>query len=202
MNKTAFVVSVVLTTFVLMIFAGVVYALRAPQGSTELESVPESSLEAEPTLDPSLEQALLEREQIYQQRIAEANIRLEQAQTQLAAQSLLVNQQITSQTVVSEITPEQAMDVAADFLGQDSVYWVEIVSLRGEEMYLVTFPSGDMVYVNMAGLVVGSAPAQGFSSSGGGGGSRTFSSRGDEGGQEDHEHESEGDSHESEEHDD
>ena len=202
MNKTAFIVSVVLTTFVLMIFAGVVYALRAPQVSTELESVPESSIEAEPTLDPSLEQAVLEREKIYQQRIAEANTRLEQAQKQLAAQSSLVNQQTTSQSAMTEITSEQAMQVAVEFLGQESAYWVEIVFVRGEKMYLVTFTTGDMVYVNMAGQVVGSAPAQNFGSSNGGSHPKTISTKADNRNYEDHEQEHEDDDHESDEHED
>jgi hypothetical protein len=195
MNKTAFVVSVVLTTFVLMIFAGVVYALRAPQVSTEVESVPENSIEAEPTLDPSLEQALLEREKIYQQRIAEANTRLEQAQKQLAAQSMLGNQQPNSQTAMAEVTSEQAVQAAVEFLGQDNVYWVEIVSVSGEDMYMVTFTTGDMVYVNMAGQVVGSSPAQLSGSSIGGAGKKTISTKGDDQNQEEHEHESEDDDH-------
>jgi hypothetical protein len=195
MNKTAFVASVVLTTFVLMIFAGVVYALRAPQVSTDVESVPESSIEAEPTLDPSLEQALLDREKIYQQRIAEANTRLAQAQKQLAAQASLENQQTTSQSAVTEITSEQAMQAAVEFLGQDNVYWVEIVSVSGEDMYMVTFTTGDMIYVNMVGQVVGSSPAQIPGSSIGGAGKKTISTKGDDQNQEEHEHESEDDDH-------
>jgi hypothetical protein len=173
MNKTAFVISVVLTTFVLMAVGGIVYAMRTsngvPEVAPEIESEQTISAEATPTIDPSLEQALVEREAIYQQRIAEANARLEQAQQQLA-QSALVGQQSISQVALTQITPEQAMQIAADFLGQNSVYWVEITTVEGEDLYLVTFTSGDMVYVNMAGQVVGSAPAQSFGSSGGGGG--------------------------------
>jgi len=201
MNRSAFVISVVLTTFVLMAIAGIVYTVRAQKPATETEAIPENNLEAEPALDPPLEQVLLERETIYQQRIAEANARLKQAQQQLAAQSILVNQQANSQGPVTEISSDQAMQVAADFLGQDSVYWVELVSVRGEEMYLVTFVSGDIVYVNLAGQVVGSAPAQGFGSSNGGGGNKTISIKEDDHSQE--EHESGDDDHESEdEHDD
>jgi len=196
MNRSAFVISVVLTTFVLMAIAGIVYTVRAQKPATETEAIPENNLEAEPALDPPLEQVLLERETIYQQRIAEANARLKQAQQQLAAQSILVNQQANSQGPVTEISSDQAMQVAADFLGQDSVYWVELVSVRGEEMYLVTFVSGDIVYVNLAGQVVGSAPAQGFGSSNGGGGKKTVSIKMDDNGQS--EHESEDGEHETE----
>ena len=204
MNKTAFIISVVLTTFILMAVAGVVYTLRAPEPATaaETETIPENNLDAEPTLDPSLEQVLLERESVYQQRIAEANARLQQAQQQLAAQSIVANQQMNSQNAVTEISSDQAMQVAADFLGTDSVYWVEFVSMRGEKLYMVTFNSGDIVYVNMAGQVVGSAPARGFgSSNGGGGGKKTVSIKVDDHDQT--EHDSGEDEHETEdEHDD
>ncbi len=40
MNKSAFVISILLTTFVLMVFGGVVYALRAPEAAVEAEPVP------------------------------------------------------------------------------------------------------------------------------------------------------------------
>jgi hypothetical protein len=56
-------------------------------------------------------------------------------------------------------------------------------------MYLVTFASGDLVYVNMSGQVVGSAPAQGFgggSHGGAGGGKKTVSLREDDHSQEGH----------------
>jgi hypothetical protein len=198
MNKTAFVISVVLTTFVLMAFGGVVYALRAPEGSTATESVEEVVVEAAPTSDPSLEQTLLEREQIYQQRIAEANARLEQAQAQLAGQSSLVGQTANSQAALTVITPEQAAQIAADAFGQ-GVAWVEIVTVEGEELYLVTLTSGEFVYVNMTGQVVGSAPAQYSGTSGGGGGRQLVSndsSAGEDGEHED-DHEEE-DEHEDE----
>jgi uncharacterized membrane protein len=194
MNRTAFVISVVLTTFVLMAVAGVVYTLRTPQAATETEIAPadnsdtgtDNTIDAAPTLDPSLEQALLDREKIYQQRIAEANARLQQAQEQLAAKSLLVSPQADSQNTAAQITPEQAMKVASDYLGQDSAFWVEIVSLKGVDTYMVSFSTGDLVYVSMAGQVVGSAPAQNFGGSLGGAGKKTVSTKGDDQVHEDH----------------
>lgn len=197
MNKTAFVISVILTTFVLMAFGGVVYALRAPEAAPVTESGEEISAEAAPTDEPSLEQTLLEREAIYQQRIAEANARLEQAQQQIAVQTALTDPQANSQAAVTQITPEQAAQIAADFLGQNSVYWVEIVAVRGEDLYMVTFTSGEAVYVNMVGQVVGSAPAQFSGGSGGGGGLKMASSGG--GGESDHGDDHEGE-HEEEDH--
>jgi hypothetical protein len=189
MNKTAFVLSVVLTTFVLMAFGGVVYALRAPEVATATESVEEVVVEAAPTADPSLEQTLLEREQIYQQRIAEANARLAQAQSQLAGQSSLVGQTANSQAALTSITPEQAAQIAADAFGQ-GVAWVEIVTVKGEDLYLVTLTSGDLVYVSMTGQVVGSAPAQ-YSGTSSGGGRQLVSNETSSGGEGEHEGEHE-----------
>ena len=176
MNKTAFVISIVLTTIVLMAVGGVVYALRAPEEAMAAEPVMENSAETAPTADPSLEQTLLEREAIYQQRIAEANARLEQAQQQLAAQAASANPLVDSLTASAIITDEQAAQVVADYFGYDNVAWVEIVTIQGEDLYLVTLTSGELIYVNMAGQIVGSVPSQWSSGSGGGGGGKFLAS--------------------------
>jgi uncharacterized membrane protein len=174
MNKTAFVISIVLTTFILMAMGGVVYALRAPDaaaaGSAEAVTTEAAGAVIAPTSDPTLEQTLLEREAIYQQRINEANARLEQAQQQLAAQAASTSPQANGLAASTTITPEQAAQIVADTLGINNVAWVETVAVRGEDMYLVTLTSGDLYYVNMAGQIVGSAPAHFSGTSGGGGG--------------------------------
>lgn len=171
MNKSAFVISILLTTVVLMVFGGVVYAFRAPEVAVEAEPVQENAVEAVTTDDPALEQTLLEREAVYQQRIAEANARLEQAQQQLAAQAAPASLQANSLTTATSITPEQAAQIVADTLGYNNVAWVEIVTIKGEDLYQVTLTSGELIYVDMAGQVVGSAPSQfSYGSSGGGGG--------------------------------
>ncbi len=168
MNKTAFFVSVALTTLVLMIMGGVVYAMRSPQSPVATE---DTAVETSPTTEvaPAAgETVLLEREAIYQQRIAEANARLEQLQQQLAAQAQTAN---AADAQAPAISPEQAAQIAADYLGRsiESVYSVESVAVSGENLYQVTFYSGDMVYVSLSGQVVGSAPAQVSGVSGGGG---------------------------------
>ena len=205
MNKSAFVISVVLTTFVLMSVGGVVYALRAPDAAPVPGSAEESAVEAAPAPEQSLEQILLERETIYLQRIAEANARLEQAQQQLAAQSSPAAQQAGGQTLTTQITADQAAQIAADYFGQTSVAWVEIVTVKGEQLYLVTFPSGELVYVSMTGQVVGSAPAQFSPSSNGGGGHSLGSAEGTgsgEGDQDDDHDEDHEDDHDDEHEDD
>lgn len=200
MNKTAFVISIVLTTFVLMAFGGIVYALRAPEAATATESVAEPvTAESAVTPETPLEQVLLEREAIYQQRIAEANARLEQAQAQLAAQSGLAAQPAAGQALAAPITPEQAAQIVAEVFRQN-VAWVEIVSLQGVDTYLVTLTSGELVYVDMNGQIVGSAPAQFTSGSSSGGQTLTsLRNSGGSGGEHEGEHE---DDHEEEHEDD
>ena len=164
MNKTAFIISVVLTTFVLMAVGGIVYALRATEKAQAAVSSPANSVTdlSAGSVDPALEQALSEREAAYQQMIAEANARLEQAQQQQQAlQSQLAALQTNSQAAAAQTTfaPEQVATIASNFLGNTSVYSVETVTVRGESIYKVTFSSGDIVYIDMNGQVVGSEAA-------------------------------------------
>lgn len=169
MNKTAFFVSIVLTTLVLMILGGVVYAMYPSQETIAAEnSVVETGPAATETEPVAVESVFLEREAIYQQRIAEANARLEQLQQQLAAQAPIAKE---ADAQAATITPEQAAQIASDYLGRtfESVYSVESVVMNEEKLYQVTFYSGDMVYVSMSGQIVGSVPAQISAGSGGGG---------------------------------
>jgi hypothetical protein len=58
----------------------------------------------------------------------------------------------TAQPLV--VTPEQATTIAVEFLGDSNVYSVESVDYEGAPAYLVTFSSGDLVYVSPMGEVV------------------------------------------------
>jgi uncharacterized membrane protein YkoI len=158
MNKKAFVISIVLSIIVLMVVGGIAYSVRFANRVQAATASP-----AIQALDPALEQSLNEREAAYQRMIAEANTRLEQAQQQqLALQDQLAALQ--SEATVAEtqavLSPEQAATIAVDFLGQTSVYSVEMTSIRGTSLYKVTFSSGDIVYISMDGQVAGSAAAQ------------------------------------------
>jgi len=105
----------------------------------------------------------MEREAAYQQTIAEANVRLDQLQQQLAGQT--ATPVAASQT--GPITPEQAATIAADSLGQTSVYSVTLIMLGGGSVYEVMMPSGDIVYVSLDRQVVGSVPAPVYCRGGG-----------------------------------
>ena len=50
-------------------------------------------------------------------------------------------------------TPEEAAALAAQVLGHDDLFSVEVTDLNGETVYLVTFSSGDLVYVSLDGQV-------------------------------------------------
>ena len=158
MNKKAFFVSIALSVIVLMVVGGIAYSVRFANRVQAATAKP-----AIQSLDPVLEQSLNEREAAYQKMIAEANARLEQAQQQqLALQDQLAALQSQAAVAAPQavLSPEQAATIAADFLGQTSVYSVEMTAIRGVSLYKVTFSSGDIVYISMDGQVAGSAAAQ------------------------------------------
>lgn len=100
------------------------------------------------------------------------------------------------------VTPEQATTVAVDFLGDSNVYSVEVVDYEGAATYLVTFSSGDLVYVSSTGMVVANTkiqPVVVVASNGGNGGNNgggQGNNNGGSSGGEDHEdHDDDHDDH-------
>ena len=193
MNRTAFILSVALTAFVLLLTGGVVTAVRARQTKQVATPVPTIETVAEPTIDPAIEQAFNEREQAYQDLIAQANTRLDQLQQANQSLQAELNAMQTPPTpeapavVASGVSPKKAAEIAARYLNRTDLYSVESAPYNGVTAYLVTFSSGDLVYVSLDGQVLFVKAAKGQIASGGGGG----------GG-----HEHEDDEHEHEEHDD
>ncbi len=63
--------------------------------------------------------------------------------------------------VPAGITAQQAAQVAASFLGRNDLYTVENSSFNGSSAFMVTFSSGDVVYVSPQGQVlsVSAAPS-------------------------------------------
>jgi SOS-response transcriptional repressor LexA len=167
MNKTAFVISITLTTFILMAVGGIAYAVRAAgQAPVTASSATAAPLAAsDPAGQQALQQALNEREAAYQQMIAEANTRLEQAQQQqqaLEAQLAALQAQPSNpvvETQATSVTPQDAAAIASNYWGSTSVYSVEVVSVKGANMYQVTFSSGDLVFVDMNGQIAGAITA-------------------------------------------
>jgi hypothetical protein len=174
MNKTAFVISAVLTAFILAIAGGTVYTARAVQNanaaqaaSTPAVQAEQANTEAQPTegLDPQTAQEIQQREATYQNLIAQANERLLQAQQkQQELQAQLAALQTTTENPSQapapvQVAPEQAALIAAQYLNQTSIYSVETTQLSGETVYKVTMSSGDIAYVSLDGQFIGMQPA-------------------------------------------
>lgn len=77
------------------------------------------------------------------------------------------------------ISPEAAADIAGKVLGRTDMYSVEITQFEGVDAYLVTFSSGDLVYLSLDGQVLSisklavtviSQPSGGGGGNGGGNG--------------------------------
>jgi len=180
MNRTAFILSVALTAFVLLLTGGVVTAVRARQAKAAVTPVPTVETIADPTIDPTLDpaiqQAFNEREQAYQDLIAQANARLDQLQKSNQSLQAELNAMQTPPTpeaptaVPSGVSPKKASQIAASYLNQTDLYSVEIAAYNGASAYLVTFTSGDLVYVSLDGQVLFVKAAKGQIASGGGGG--------------------------------
>lgn len=85
----------------------------------------------------------------------------------------------TNSIVGSTMTIEQAANLASSVIGRTDLYTAEITQLDGVDVYLVTFSSGDIVYVSQNGQILSIsklpvtvilAPAAGGGGGGGGNG--------------------------------
>ncbi len=57
-------------------------------------------------------------------------------------------------TQVENLTPEAAADFAAKVLGRTDLFSVEVTQFEGVDVYLVTFSSGDLVYLSLDGRIL------------------------------------------------
>jgi hypothetical protein len=85
---------------------------------------------------------------------------------------------LTPTSQAAPVTPEQAAQLAAQVIGRTDLYSVETSKLDGVDAYLVTFSSGDLVYVGLTGQILSITKLPVFTVSSGGGGGR----RGGDGG--------------------
>ncbi|HMZ08730.1 MAG TPA: hypothetical protein PK078_14030 [Anaerolineales bacterium] len=107
-------------------------------------------------------------------------------------------------TPVLVISAEQATTIAVDFLGNPDVYSVEVVTYEGAQAFLVTFSSGDLVYVSSTGIVLANSKLQPVVVTTNSGGNQSNVEDGNTGGgnsqtsgeDEDHESEEHGEDHE------
>jgi len=133
-----------------------------------------------------------------------------QPQTQTQVQTKAISNTIpVVEPEVVNLTPEEAAGLAAQVIGRDDLYSVEVTDLNGETGFLVTFTSGDLVYGSLDGQIrsIGKVEVEtvvvssGGGGGGGGGGNRNDkqSASSNQSHEDDHE---EHEDHEHEEHDD
>lgn len=117
-----------------------------------------------------------------------------QALTQSAAKSISVRwlEPIATEPLLPQVvSPEQATTAAIEFLGASDVYSVEVVEYEGLPAYLVTFSSGDLVYVSAEGKILANTKLEPVivmagGQGNGGGGSGQGNNGGNSGGGDDH----------------
>ena len=63
------------------------------------------------------------------------------------------------QTVQDQLSPEQAVQIAAQYWGRNDLYSVESTQINGTSAYKVTFSSGDVVHISTDGQVLGAFAA-------------------------------------------
>ena len=110
--------------------------------------------------------------------ISASNSAAQQTVSQVSApvQVAAVDPTQAQPTAVSNVSPQDAASIAAKSINRTDVYSVAMADAKGTQAYMVTFTSGDVVYVGLQGQVLATlpppTPAAVFSSvsSGGGGG--------------------------------
>jgi len=89
-------------------------------------------------------------------------------------------------TIPTQLTPQQAAQFAALTIGRTDLYSVESTTWNGLQAYLVTFSSGDLVYVSPEGQILEITKVQPtvvtISNNGGGGGGQEHENNEHEGG--------------------
>jgi uncharacterized membrane protein len=196
--KTLIWISLAMTVFVITAIAGVIFTVH---NTTQADAAGLNTNIATSTVPPDqtastqeaqLVQVMNQRDQTYQDTISQANARLEQAQKEIQSlqeqlQALQANNTapVAAQAAAPMITPQEAAQVAAKYLGRSDLYSVENTTVNGNQVYKVTFSSGDVVMVDTTGQIVAvqqapslSAANNGGSSSSGGGGHEHDSNEG------------------------
>lgn len=180
--KTLIWISLALTVFVITAIAGVIFtvhnttqadAASLTSNVTTATATPDTSAA---TQEAQLAQLMKQRDQAYQDTINQANTRLDQAQQEIQSlQNQLQAMQSNNTAQAAEvsaapvISPQDAAQVAAQYMGRSDLYSVQTATYNGNQVYQVTFSSGDIVYVSPTGqiLSVQAAPSQSASNNSG-----------------------------------
>ena len=175
MKKTALVISIAVTALVLIVLGGIFTSVQSnAKAAAQSDIKLPSNLPATTGLDPAIQQALDAREQSYQDLIAQANQRIDQLQQENQQLRDQLNAQQSGQTASQSamgLNPDQAAQLAANYLGETDLYSLESGTFNGIPVYKVTFSTGSVILVGMNGQIVAqqivsnsnnSAPSQPF----------------------------------------
>jgi hypothetical protein len=66
----------------------------------------------------------------------------------------LVSEPVPAEAAAPSLAPEQAAALAAQVIGRTDTYSVETTDFNGATVFLVTFSSGDLVYVSLEGQIL------------------------------------------------
>jgi hypothetical protein len=141
MKRSAIIISIIITTFVLGAVGGVVRAVSAASQSAEVQK---------------LQATIQAREDLYTQAIAEANDRIQQANQEIRT----IQQQSTAtiavaaptvQPATASITEDQALKIAMDAVGETGSNisgHTDMVSYNGAVSYEVQLSDGSTLYLD------------------------------------------------------
>jgi hypothetical protein len=87
------------------------------------------------------------------QRVAKGSEAAAQPPAPAAAVSQVASQPLAV-AAAPAFTPDQAAALAGQVIGRTDLYSVETSDLNGQSAYLVTFSSGDLVYVSLDGQIL------------------------------------------------
>jgi hypothetical protein len=157
MKKTALVISIAVTALVLIALGGIFTSVQSNARAAAQSNDKNASKISDPNLDPSIQQLINDREQSYQDLIAQANQRIDQLQNenqQLHDQLNALQTGSSNGQSAAGLSPDQAAQVAANYLGETDLYSLESGMFNGIPVYKVTFSSGSIVLVGMDGQIV------------------------------------------------
>ena len=118
------------------------------------------------------------------QKIVQMGVPTENAQQAQPTDVMVVAPATATNAATATMTLEEAATLASSVIGRTDLYAAENTQLDGVDVYMVTFSSGDLVYIGLDGKVVsiskipvkyvlGQAISQGNSGGGGGGSSNS-----------------------------
>lgn len=90
----------------------------------------------------------------YQSIVASKTAPVADVQSQPTEVVDMVSAPVVAPVVTTQVTPEDAAAIASKVIARTDLYSVEVTQFEGVDAYLVTFSSGDLVYLSLDGQVL------------------------------------------------